>query len=208
MCGLAGRYDENGFRLKEMRSILDEIGIRGLHSTGVSWREGGEIKTVIENVPYFKFNIPDVETDGAIFHCRYSTSNIDYPQPVHGKTGHALVHNGVITQKSFNEWEKEFGYTGNYKCDSILLAGHSGNPFEEFPESSMAAIELYDGEFVFYRNGQRPLHYIEKNGGVIVASTASAFPGIISKKCKVGVMYDFHNGVREVFGNKLKDLQL
>ena len=105
MCGVAGFISDKPLDLTVFRDVLDEIGIRGMHSTGVSWLQDGEIKTKIEKVPYHEFDIPEVKTTSAIFHARYSTSNIDYPQPVFNDDK-SVVHNGVITQLDFQEVEK------------------------------------------------------------------------------------------------------
>ena len=212
MCGLAAFISKRPKKLESMRGILDEIGIRGLHSTGVSWIENGEIKTKIEPVPYFEFEIPDVETTSAIFHTRYSTSNIDYPQPVHNEDK-SVVHNGVITQMDFGEWKSVFGYGGSYRCDSVLLLGSKEHPLKEFEDSSMAVIELTNKGLVFYRNSQRPLYLATGEGLMLLASTKRALgptakliePGynyscsdtfIQSKKKITQINHDFQDNIR------------
>ena len=174
MCGVAGFISKEPRNLLEFQEVLDEIGIRGIHSTGVSWIGGdGEIKTKIEPVPYYEFSIPDESTTAAIFHTRYSTSNIDFPQPVYNSDV-AVVHNGVITQMEFEHWKTIFGYGGTYRCDSVLLLDPQRHPLVEFPDSSMAVIELRKDGIKFYRNGQRPLYCAGNDDYQIVASTKKA----------------------------------
>lgn len=186
MCGLAGRYSNEKFNLKELQTVLEEIGIRGLHSTGVSYLSEGLIVTKIEPIPYYKFVLPDVETNAAILHCRYSTSNIDYPQPVFNSEK-AVAHNGVITQKNFDLWEEEYGYKGTDRCDSALLLS-SKSPLEDFPDASIAAVELNKTYLSFYRNHQRPLYWKQRGDyDVTIASTESALPG--SEMCVPGHLY-------------------
>lgn len=175
MCGVAGFISKEPMNLNHMRPILSEIGIRGWHSTGVSWLENGEIKTKIESVPHMDFEIPNVETTSAIFHTRYSTSNLEYPQPVFNEDK-SVAHNGVITQMEFNHWKSIFGYGGTYRCDSVLLLEPNKHPLIEFPDSSMAVVELKKDGLSFYRNGQRPLYVAGNDDYVVVASTKAAVP--------------------------------
>ena len=192
MCGIAGFYSKDEMPLKDMRVVLDEIGIRGIHSTGVSWDNGG-LRVKIDPVPYNEFVIPDEPATGAVFHTRYSTSNIDYPQPVYTTRGpeqphysdeiiEALVHNGVITQEPFENWKDKYGYKGENKCDSVLLLEDENNemrnhPLVDYPDSSMAVIMIEPDPwfyFGFYRNEQRPLYYVEHSDLIVVASTKRA----------------------------------
>ena len=187
MCGVAGFISKEPRNLNFMRDILAEIGIRGWHSTGVSYLEDGEIKTKIEQVPYYDFEIPDVDTTSAIFHTRYSTSNIDFPQPVYNSDV-AVAHNGVITQLEFEHWKTIFGYGGTYRCDSVLLLDPERHPLVEFPDSSMAVLELRKDRLEFYRNGQRPLYMQADEDLLLVASTKKAL-GPNAQKLKPGYSY-------------------
>ena len=205
MCGILGYSSKDPIPLRDMRVVLDEIGVRGIHSTGVSWARDFEINTRIERVPYYEFEIPSREAGAAVFHTRYSTSNIEYPQPVCNES-EAIVHNGVVTQADPDTWEKDYGYKGEYKCDSVLLLGSSGHPLERFPDSSMAVAKVHRTEvFSFYRNHQRPLYYIEHPGLVVVASTKRALEYFGEpNECEVNKVYTALKGkiVNEEIINK------
>lgn len=176
MCGVGGFSSRTTIPLEDMRPLLDELATRGVHSTGVSWHDDylfDAVETKIEKVPSYEFKLPEVNTKAAIFHTRYSTSNIDYPQPVHN-TSHSVVHNGVVTQAPFETWKETYGYEGDYKCDSVLLLpeNRKAHPLVDFPESSMAICEVnFMGDLMFYRNEQRPLYYIDHSDFVVVGST-------------------------------------
>lgn len=210
MCGVGGFYSKEERPLKDMRVILDELGTRGIHSTGLAY-DTGDLTVKIEKVPYYDFEMPDVETCGAIFHTRYSTSNIDYPQPVtaddqYGHVFSATVHNGVITQAPFETWKDNYGYEGDYKCDSVLLMDEylQEHPLVQYPDSSMAVVTI-DADpwfvFTFYRNEQRPLYYIEHNEDFVVVGSTKRSIEYFGKpvECEPCVMYTF-----EQFGSKWK----
>lgn len=209
MCGIAAFNSKHNIPLKDMRVVLDEIGVRGIHSTGVSWFEK-KVKTKIESKPYYEFDIPETESTTAIFHTRYSTSNLEYPQPVFNEYG-ALAHNGVVTQAPFETWNDSYGYEGDNQCDSILLL-ESDEPFEDFPDSSMAVCEIdQKGTLLFYRNGQRPLYYIEHVDFLVVGSTKRSIEYFgMPKTCMPGAMYLVQDGELEhiVQPKSFKDWQI
>ena len=210
MCGVAGFISKEPRNLLEYQEVLDEIGIRGKHSTGVAWLDNvtGEIKTKIEQVPYDEFSIPDESTTCAIFHTRYSTSNIDFPQPVHNSEL-AVAHNGVITQLEFKHWKSIFGYGGTYRCDSVLLLDPPAHPLEAFEDSSMAVLELRKDRLEFYRNGQRPLYMMGDEDSVLVASTKKAV-GSSAQMCVPGRSYSVSltTGLKKKQIKDFKDWQI
>ena len=109
-----------------------------------------------------------------IAHARYSTSNIQYNQPIVGKSL-AVVHNGVITQSDPQMWESQYGYKCETQNDSelILRAVENGdNPLNKFPTSSIAALTLDGrGHLTYMRNSQRPLWMGKIGEGIVYAST-------------------------------------
>lgn len=167
--------------------ILYESRIRGLHATGVSFLEDGVIRTVKEPLGAAKFleayNFADfVDDDGSLkllAHCRYSTSDLQYNQPI-ANAQLALVHNGVISQELPENWEALYGIRCDTKNDTELLfrsvamgADNGDDPLAYWKESSIAAIELYgSGHIRAYRNGRRPLYWSWYDGkGFIITST-------------------------------------
>lgn len=171
-----------------IKDVIRESSIRGLHATGASfllhWNKG--ITTFTEPVPAEKFidihlekSVQEfVNTDGNLYmiaHCRYSTSDLKYNQPIFNQK-YSVVHNGVVTQEMPEHWMDFYGYDCKTKNDSELIlqsitAGRS--PMEEFPDSSMAVIELHaeNKELRFYRNGKRPLYFTPVTNGYIITST-------------------------------------
>lgn len=209
MCGIAAFASKRPTPLSDMRVVLDEIGVRGIHSTGMSWFKDG-LNHRIEPVPYYEFDIPSQKATSAIFHTRYSTSNIEYPQPVYNNNK-SIVHNGVITQTQFEKWNEVYGYVGSNKCDTSLMLESAQHPLLEFPEASIAAVELTANVIEFYRNEQRPLYYIERQNFIAVASTKRALEYFgVPKMCEPCVSYTF-DGVRlkqEQIREPKVDLQL
>lgn len=186
MCGILAAYSDRPFNLQKLEKAFHEVGTRGLHSTGVSWlSEEGEIITNIQNVPYYEYKLPPVITKGAVIHCRYSTSNIAYPQPIKGKDK-SIVHNGVITQAPPEQWED---LTNGNRCDSALLMNTENHPLIEFPDASIAAIELTKHGLDFYRNEQRPLYFYKGHRFTIVASTKRALEEYDAVECSPCVNY-------------------
>ena len=94
-----------------IRRVFHESKIRGMHATGISflpsWSD--EIVTIKQAVQAAQFvdnhlhddNFKDlINKDGNLYmigHCRYSTSDLEYNQPMESPAK-SIVHNGVITQ--------------------------------------------------------------------------------------------------------------
>jgi glutamine phosphoribosylpyrophosphate amidotransferase len=185
MCAVIGAVIEkptpNHFAM--IRRIFHESRIRGMHATGLSYLKGGEIHTFKEPVPADKFKKLDdleemVNDDGTLYligHCRYSTSDLLYNQPIANATT-SIVHNGVITQHDPADWEVLHGYTCDGKNDTELLLRSLADysPLEHWKDASLAVCELHiDGKIRAYRNGKRPLYLTVLDAGCIITSTAN-----------------------------------
>lgn len=169
-----------------LHRVFLESKIRGMHATGISYVKHGKIITEKRPVPAdeFPFNFPSyVNEDDSLYligHCRYSTSDLEFNQPI-GNDTHAIVHNGVITQELPENWKNIYNYECETKNDSELVL-HSGSPLEEFPDMSMGVCELTnDKKLLVYRNGKRPLYLTSIPSGCIITSTAD-----IAKRADVG----------------------
>ena len=178
MCGVIGMIllEPTKQDFEMVKRVFLESKIRGMHATGVSYIKQG--KVVIEKLPVpadqFPFKFADyVNEDGNLYmigHCRYSTSDLEYNQPI-GNDEHAIVHNGVITQELPERWVELYNYHCETKNDSELVL-HSDSPLEEFPDMSMAVCELtVDKKLLLYRNGKRPLYLSSIPNGCIITST-------------------------------------
>jgi len=160
-----------------LHRVFLESKIRGLHATGVAYVKNGQVIIDKRPVPAdeFPFNFSEYLNEDRnlylIGHCRYSTSDLEYNQPI-GNVNHAIVHNGVITQELPENWKEIYGYDCTTKNDSELVL-HSGNPLEEFSHMSMDVCELFPNKTLrTYRNGKRPLYLTSVENGSIITSTA------------------------------------
>jgi len=175
MCAIIGIYAAGNLGSDFIRNLFLESSVRGLHATGLSYFKEGKIETISLPVPADEFPFPESmrDQDGSlklIGHCRYSTSDREYNQPIAtGKS--SIVHNGVITQADPSTWEVDC----DTRNDSELLVRclESGeSPFAKYPESSVAAVWMDNkGELLAFRNGKRPLYISEYQGATIVTST-------------------------------------
>ncbi len=177
-----------------LRRVFHESKIRGMHATGMSflpnWSD--KIETIKEACAADQFidkhlhddNLKDmVADDGNLYmiaHCRYSTSDLEYNQPMYNNNK-SIVHNGVITQELPEFWKQIYGYDCMTKNDSELVL-HSDDPLQEFPNMSLSVVELHiDKKLRFYRNGKRPLYLSSIPNGCIITSTAD-----IANRAEVG----------------------
>lgn len=185
MCAVIGAYLENPLSrdLKILGDVFRESSIRGLHATGISWVKGNRIHTMISATPAGKFleafDLKNtINEDGNLYligHCRYSTSDLNYNQPLWDESL-AIVHNGVVSQEMPENWERLYGYKCQTKNDSELIL-HTlkakKSPLIEFADASMAVVELYkEKKLRFYRNGKRPIYFTSLDIGGIITSTA------------------------------------
>jgi len=181
MCAVVGAVIKNfkEHHVELLKRVFFESRIRGMHATGVSYVKNSKIHTDKLPVPAteFAFRFWDyVNEDGNLYligHCRYSTSDLEYNQPIANESI-SVVHNGVITQELYEDWELLHGYTCEGKNDTELLLRslEHYSPLEHWKHSSLAVIELYtDKRIRFYRNGKRPIYFNLIDGGTIVTST-------------------------------------
>ena len=188
MCAVIGAIikDPRAEDFLMLQRVFLESKIRGLHATGIAYVKNNEIVIDKRPVPAdaFPFNFPSyVNEDGSLYligHCRYSTSDLEFNQPI-GRQDQAIVHNGVITQELPENWKEIYGYDCITKNDSELVL-HSEDPLTEFPDMSMGVCELHvDKKLRVYRNGKRPLYLTSIPSGCIITSTAD-----IARRAEVG----------------------
>jgi len=164
-----------------LHRVFLESKIRGMHATGISYVKHGKIITEKRPVPAdeFPFNFPSyVNEDGSLYligHCRYSTSDLEFNQPI-ANENLSVVHNGVITQELPENWKELYGYDCETKNDTELIlhtAEDCISPLVRWKDSSLAVIELHVDKVIrFYRNGKRPLYLTSISNGCIITSTA------------------------------------
>lgn len=190
MCAVIGAVLKNP-SLKDfetLKRVFLESKIRGLHATGISFlpRWSDEVVTIKEAIPADTFiekhmhkdNFKDfINADGNLYmigHCRYSTSDLEYNQPISNKKL-SVAHNGVITQELPENWEKLYGYKCETKNDSELLLHtiEDGiSPLQRWKDSSLSVCTLSSNkELKVFRNGKRPIYLTLMPNGVIITST-------------------------------------
>ena len=168
-------------QLETLKQVFIESQIRGRHATGISVLTEEGVETTVEPVPAEEFvktfdltQFRGADNFKLIGHCRYSTSDLRYNQPLHLSNRLSIVHNGVVTQDPPENWDR-YGYTLETSNDSELLlqsAAAGKEPLVEFPEASIAALELHsDGKMRWYRNGKRPLYITTVSNGYFITST-------------------------------------
>jgi asparagine synthetase B (glutamine-hydrolysing) len=152
-----------------------------MHATGISYVKNGQIITDKRPVPadQFPFNFESyINEDGNLYlvgHCRYSTSDLEYNQPI-ANENLSVVHNGVITQELPERWKELYGYDCETKNDTELIlhtAEDCISPLLRWKDSSLAVCELHvDKVLRVYRNGKRPLYLTNISNGCIITSTS------------------------------------
>ena len=179
MCGVIGLdlKDVSESDIDSIRSLFHETQIRGRHATGVSFLKFGKITTLKEALPADEFlSLYDpldwVDENGnisAIAHCRYSTSDLRYNQPI-ADSSVSIVHNGVISQELPERWEELYGINCETANDSELLF-HKPD-LESWGNSSISALLLNSDGIKYLKNGKRPLWIGKANtNGVVYSST-------------------------------------
>ena len=201
MCAVIGARlnSPSSSDLELVRNVFLESRIRGLHATGLSYVKNGKVATLIEATPAPDFSpLSKMEQllneDGNLYligHCRYSTSDLRFNQPIQTSDDLSIVHNGVVTQELPENWEKLYGYETTTQNDTELLnrtieAGY--HPLEIWRDSSLSVIELTsDKKITLYRNGKRPLYKTTTDNGYIITSTKDIAKraGIINESIRV-----------------------
>tara|TARA_R110000824_G_scaffold272414_3_gene460945 strand:- start:150 stop:806 length:657 start_codon:yes stop_codon:yes gene_type:complete len=218
MCGIFSIVSEKDISLDFISKILLELKIRGKHSTGISWIEDGQLKTDIQAVASDEYIIPNIKTKVIIGHTRYSTSSLEYNQPITNKNI-AVVHNGVITQKDYKHWQnEEYKFLtkndSEYIIKSFLLNKH---PLIEYPDASISTCVLNkeNKTLKYFRNDKRPLWYYQNETSIIAISTKNIFERLDiqgSKKCESCLEYEIDlnkkiNIKKNKITKSIKDLQ-
>lgn len=186
-------------QLDKVRNVFLESRIRGMHATGLSYVKNGKVVTLKEAVPASVFSpLSNMEQllneDGNLYligHCRYSTSDLRFNQPIQTSDDLSIVHNGVVTQELPENWDRLYGYETTTQNDTELLnrtieAGY--HPLEIWRDSSLSVIELTsDKKINLYRNGKRPLYKTTMDNGYIITSTKDIAKraGIINESIRV-----------------------
>lgn len=162
-----------------LNALFVQSKIRGLHATGISYvNSNNRLITISDSLPadvfIKKINFADcIDENGDLFligHCRYSTSDLNYNQPLSNGM-YSVVHNGVITQESPDRWFELYDYKADTKNDSELLLSAS-LPLEKYIDASIAAVRLsVEKTITAYRNGKRPLYIAPVERGVMICST-------------------------------------
>jgi len=178
MCGVIGVSLKNVTidDINAIESLFKETQIRGRHATGVSFLINDKVVTHKAAMPVDEFLalypivdwIDDRQNINAIGHCRYSTSDLKYNQPI-GDDLSTIVHNGVISQEPPESWKERFGIDTETANDSELLYKRSN--IDEWPDSSISALVLSKRGIMDMRNGKRPLWRASLKNGLIWAST-------------------------------------
>lgn len=192
MCGIVAIQTSDDVDTALFKCLMDEAKIRGLHATGAAWAHGNRVHVDKQHVPENQFVWPDIPNTHAIIgHTRYTTSDGEDQPIVDAEFKSASALNGVITQEPHDQWKDQFGITCESENDAalILAANAAGlNPLECFNKSSQAVVQIdNNGTLYFWRNGQRPLYYVnvtrEPDGlyMVLVASTKDILDRAIIK---------------------------
>lgn len=212
MCGIIGMYVYPGAATCReydlFKRMMHEAGIRGLHATGVAFvndAETDQVQVISSPTPVDQFLDEEMSESQyerfrretgmfLIGHCRYSTSDLNYNQPIliPSRT-RAIVHNGVVTQADPSTWSE--GHSTNNDSELLL---YENDPIAAYPDASIAAIELtvsgadWMPRMQFYRNGKRPLHYAKLDHGWAIASTR----GILER---AGITSVIHSAEPDVY---------
>lgn len=193
MCAIVGIHFNKDIsdhdKIKVIKELISESSIRGRHATGIAWFDN-EVHS--ESYPMDgksfndTFNFDKIKSSkSVIIHCRYSTSDINYNQPIYSNNS-ATVHNGVITQESPENWKK-IGSEYITKNDTEILHNWivesltNGKINFPYPKASVACIHLSkDGNLLYFRNGKRPIYRTYTGYGLIITSTKD-----IVKRCNI-----------------------
>ena len=175
MCAVIGIYSGSELvNISDFQALLLQSKVRGKHATGAAWIENGELKTYVIPESAEQLELPEIRTRLIIGHCRYSTSDLNFNQPIYDGNL-AIAHNGVVTQQDSTEWPELYGMDFKTRCDSEILLRHYEKGVHPLNvEGSMAALilnNIEDPSLIFFRNGERPLYFIEKKPFYYIAST-------------------------------------
>lgn len=214
MCAVIGAYSKSKVNLELFQKVMIESMIRGKHASGIAWNCHGKLMYRIIDEPANFLSFKNIETNMIIGHARYSTSDLNYNQPL--KTEKiAIVHNGVISQEEPEKWESIYGYKFSTKNDSeIILRQYENKKHPLDLNGSMSAIILDLSEeptIIFFRNEQRPIYY-SSDKDIFIASTKnilerSGFENIFKGESCVEYKIKKGNFVKQNIRKSKKDLQ-
>ena len=170
--------------------LIENSRIRGVHSFGYSFCAENALKT--RKFLSFKEFLSSINSEAPsvfIAHLRYSTSG-DYRdernnQPL--QNGNlAIAFNGVISQKTKSEIEKEYGVDMPSDNDGyVLLQKYNDKDFVSSRKPTFAAVGIKDGKLFGLRNKKRPLWRSSSAGSTIFASTKDIFERSGIKECEL-----------------------
>ncbi len=180
MCSVIGIKLKNP-NLDLVREIFLQSRIRGMHATGITYYKNKKLHTIKDPIPADKFinkydfsEFVDNDQLRLIGHCRYSTSDLEYNQPMTSKN-FSIVHNGVVTQELPENWNTLYDVSCETKNDSELLVHTLENgedPLEKWKNSSISMVSIdSSGNIMYTRNGKRPLWVWKSKKDFIVTST-------------------------------------
>lgn len=190
MCGILGiRCKETEIGGMIFEELLRQSQIRGKHATGMSYYDNDKIETETRPIPANSFAdlVEMPESTYILGHVRYSTSDLNYNQPI-SNNKLSISHNGVVTQESPEKWEKHYGYEKfKTKNDSELILKCLSHDnifnrkllFAKFPTASIACGVLKNKKMSCFRNNTRPLWIFES---VICFGEEPLFTGFASTK--------------------------
>ena len=167
MCGIIGFKSKKFLDMKEVQGFLLQSKIRGQHATGIAWVEDKQLKYKIVPDPATDLEIPKIKTKLLIGHCRYSTSSLEYNQPI-VYDNMAVVHNGVISQADPKTWEKKYGLKCRGKNDSELILRQMQRDEHPYDLGGSIACIVIDNSgktpiLYWFRNEYRPLYHTYTN---------------------------------------------
>ena len=191
MCGIMGYVGKGDDRDTELAlALFSVISVRGTDAAG--YFADGVVRK--DNISSWKMALQRKtrkDWDGAkviLGHARFAT----HGSPKYNENNHpfkagkfVLIHNGVIHTKPA-------GIHLESKCDSeviIRLIERAGGVKEArsdvFGLVGSFAVLCYDGQYVwFMRNGGSPGCYIERDGGIFVASTPAIMKAAAKLACQ------------------------
>lgn len=180
MCGIIGFIGKNTpENMEKLTKLFIESGYRGVHATGYSVLTKDGIQTVKEPLPAKDFleKHPmkfDEDVVCLIGHTRYSTSDLEFNQPLTLGSFKAMAVNGVIDQSDPSTWAAKYNSEFSTRNDAEILLNQSG--YHEVLDlfdvrGSYAFVELTKDKLRFGRNAYRPLWYTNAVNEIWVAST-------------------------------------
>ena len=173
MCAVVGAYSKDKVNLELFQRVMLQSMIRGKHASGIAWNDNGKLayRVISESANFLEFK--NIETNMIIGHARYSTSDLNFNQPITSDKI-AIVHNGVISQENPDTWKAIYSYDFKTRNDSeIILRSYENKKHPLQLNGSMATIILdliKKPTILFFRNEQRPLYY-STDKDIYIAST-------------------------------------